>query len=139
MFKDVQGKEYKRTVTVPLFSRYVFARCDLASLWIHITSSITNRAIIGPLKTAGEFDTVPDYVIEEIREREGEDGLIKMYPDLEVGVGVRIIDGDYKDMTGIYDRRLSGEQRISILLDTPNGIKFHVPLDRSQVVPLSLH
>jgi len=114
-------------VDLSLFPRYIFMRGDIAAVWPHI---VRERAIMNVLKTADSYDLIPDSLIQQIIARIGPDNYVRM---LEPGDKVRITDGVYKNLTGIFERATNKEDRISILIDA--AIPFHAEV-RSSVVTL---
>jgi transcriptional antiterminator RfaH len=103
------------TVVRPLFPRYLFVALDCArDRWrvIHSTFGVTH------LVRAGEEPlAVPDGIIEEIKAREGHDGLVRLGlpAGLRPGSGVRLIDGIFAEAKGVIER-LADDHRVTILL-----------------------
>jgi len=104
------------TVARPLFPRYLFVALDLTrDRWraIHSTFGVTH------LVQAGEDPLpVPPGVLEEIRAREGGDGLVKLGLPAGIGPGsrVRLIDGIFQDAKGVLER-VADDRRVAVLLE----------------------
>ena len=102
-------------VTVPLFPRYIFIRVDLnAAPWraINSTYGISRLVAFGDRPAP-----VANAVIEEIRGRELEDGLVSLAQaqPFTPGEAVSIAGGAFEDRTGIFQCR-TDKDRVRILL-----------------------
>jgi transcriptional antiterminator RfaH len=100
----------------PLFPRYLFVALDLArDRWraIHSTFGVDRLVLAGE-----EPLPVPQGVVEEIRAREGGDGLVALGLPAGVGPGssVRLVDGIFADAKGVIER-IADDRRIAILLE----------------------
>jgi transcriptional antiterminator RfaH len=124
----------RRTETVvrPLFPRYLFVALDLGrDRWrvVNSTSGVCN--VIG---THDEPLAVPDGIVEEIRAREGRDGLITLGlpAGVEPGSRVRLIDGIFADTKGVVER-VTDNRRIAILLELlGRNVRVFVPAEAVQ-------
>ncbi len=101
----------------PFFPRYLFVRVDLPSVGV----SALNWApgVVRLLEFDGIAAVVPDFVIEQIRqrvpqvEREGQLGLGPFHP----GDRVRITAGPFRDLEAVFDRALSPNGRMQVLIE----------------------
>lgn len=106
----------REVVKRPLFPRYLFVGLDVArDRWraIHSTFGV-NRLVL-----AGEAPLpVPEGVIDEIRAREDDEGLIALGLPAGVGPGsrVRLVDGIFADAKGVLER-IADDRRVAILLE----------------------
>ena len=108
----------RRTETVarPLFPRYLFVALDVTrDRWraIHSTFGVSH------LVQAGEEPiSVPAGVVEEIRAREGQDGLVALglAAGISPGSRVRLIDGIFADAKGVLER-VADDRRVAVLLE----------------------
>src|SRR5262249_60853647 len=68
--------------------------------------------------SGGEPLAVPQRVVEQIRAREGDDGLVALGPPAGVGPGspVRLVDGIFADAKGVVER-IADDRRVAILLE----------------------
>ena len=107
-------------IEAPLFPRYLFVRADFEE---RAAAGASYAPGIVQLVRFGESPAVvPDRVVAELREREGENGLI----DLDNGNGVasrfqagdlvRIDEGTLCDRVGLFQTRVDAE-RVYILLN----------------------
>jgi len=105
----------EETVSRPLFPRYLFVALDLAKdRWRTVNSTFG----VSKLVSAGESPIpISDAVIDEIREREGANGFVRLGLPAGVGIGspVRLIDGIFSEYEGVIDR-IADDQRVAVLL-----------------------
>ena len=106
----------QEVVQRPLFPRYLFVALDLArDRWraIHSTFGVDRLVLAGEEPLA-----VPQGVVDEIRAREGNDGLVALGLPAGVGPGspVRLVDGIFADAKGIVER-IADDRRVAILLE----------------------
>lgn len=104
----------------PLFPRYLFLRAcpDTQSLAaVHST-----RGAIGLVRSGIEAATVQEGVISVIRRRiDPDEGVVRLEPTpLQPGDRVRIFNGPFSGLDGIFQRR-SGTERSLLLLDLLGG------------------
>jgi transcriptional antiterminator RfaH len=100
----------------PLFPRYLFVALDIArDRWraIHSTFGVSHLVLAGEEPVA-----VPHGVVDDIRAREGGDGLVKLGlpAGLAPGSRVRLIDSIFADATGVLERA-ADDRRVAILLE----------------------
>lgn len=110
---------------MPLFPCYLFAQFDIQARYFDVKYTAGVRDIV----SAG-YDplAVPILVVEEIKLR-GTNGIVKIQPrTFDTGQCVRVIDGPFRGFEAIFDRYLSGTERVAILLSTveANGIRVVV-------------
>ena len=119
-------------VAAPLFPRYMFVSVDVAlQRWRSLRSTIGVSGLICNGETPA---AVPLGIVEALRLREGEDGLIDIgrEPVFSRGDKVRVRDGAFGDCIGIFESTTDGE-RVLILLDLL-GRKVRVGLHAEDVV-----
>jgi len=116
-------------VPAPLFPRYLFISLDpRAGQWWSIRSTV---GVISLIMTGTFPATVPDEIIDEIKARQDEKGLVKLRAGcgFKRGDRVRIIDGPLNDLEGLFDG-LNDEDRVTVLLDLMGReVKVRVPLE----------
>ena len=119
-------------VAAPLFPRYLFVSVNLASQrWRSLRSTVgVSRLVCNGEKPA----PVPRGIVEALRMREGEDGLIDIGtgPAFARGDKIRVRDGAFGDCQGIFESKTDSE-RVLILLDLL-GRKVRVALHAEDVV-----
>lgn len=120
------------TVRAPFFPRYLFVWIDVTQQrWRSINSTVGVSRIVG----RGLMPTpVMPGVVEAIRQREGEDGIIRLAPaaaKFRPGDAVRVVDGAFEACQGLF-QALTDNERVSILLDLL-GRKVRVVLDAGAI------
>lgn len=104
-------------VRAPLFPRYLFVAMDVGKArWRAINSTFGVSHLVS---RGSEPLAVPEDIIQAIRNREGEDGLIAMNEipvPFKKGDPVRITEGAFKDLVGLFDG-IDEKHRIFVLLD----------------------
>jgi len=121
----------REDILAPLFPRYIFVAMDTAlQRWrtIHSTLGVARLVAFGAFPAP-----VRGSVIQEIREREAEDGLIRftLGPDPARGDAVRVTDGLLESCQGFFED-ITDSERVAVLLDIL-GRKTRVVLHRSSV------
>jgi transcriptional antiterminator RfaH len=98
-----------------LFSRYVFARFDLEGLFHKVKFTRGVHELVsfgdGPVR-------VDESIIELIRSRMDEGGLVKTGTDFKAGDVVVVRDGVLKDFTGVFESEMKDSDRVVVLLNT---------------------
>jgi transcriptional antiterminator RfaH len=98
---------------VPLFTCYLFAMFDLDHDYNHVhhTSGVQYVVRSGVWPTA-----VPQWIVHDLRARCAS-GPIEIPKRAYVpGEPVRVVGGPFRDFEGIFERNLSGPERVAILL-----------------------
>ncbi|NKB20006.1 MAG: transcriptional activator RfaH [Alphaproteobacteria bacterium] len=116
-------------VPAPLFPRYMFLHMDTErSRWLSIRSTIG----VSQLVCQGNRPTpVPDEIVESIRERESETGLIDIRREAQFkkGDAVQVMDGPLCERVGLFECE-SDEDRVIVLLDLlGREVKVKVPIE----------
>jgi transcriptional antiterminator RfaH len=115
------------TLPAPLFPRYLFVALDMA---VHRWRSIHSTIGVSRLVCNGEEPArVASGVVDCLRQREGEDGLVVLErrPLFARGDSIRVIEGVFNTCLGLFEGATDGE-RVAILLDLL-GRKVRVVLD----------
>jgi transcriptional antiterminator RfaH len=114
----------------PLFPCYVFAKFDLQRQYFDVKYMAGVRAIV----SAGNDPlAVPPAIISDIRSR-GIDDVIEIV-DKPFGTGERVVvvDGPFRGFEAIFQRYLSGAERVAILLSAVETGGLRVVLAASAV------
>jgi transcriptional antiterminator RfaH len=116
-------------VASPLFPRYLFVHMDTeASRWRSI------RSTYGVLHLVCQGDCpapLPEGVVEGIKARQNESGLVEMTLELpfKPGEKVEVLDGPLKELTGIF-QSISDDQRVIVLLEMlGRPVRVRLPMD----------
>ncbi len=112
----------------PYFPGYLFIRVDLEDMGISRFRWMPHT--LGLVTFGGEAAYIPDSLIqalqrqiEVVNEKGGE-----LFSDLKRGDKVKIIDGPFSGYEAIFDHRLSGKERVRVLLQYLNSDR-RVPLE----------
>jgi len=117
----IQERQYNqftnvpRNVTKPLFPRYIFARFDASTLLGKVRYTRGVNSIVSIDYNPAPID---DAVIAMIQGRVNENGFVRLGEELHPNDKVIITSGALKDFEGIFEQRLNGSDRITILLTT---------------------
>ena len=114
----------------PLFPCYVFAKFDLQRQYFDVKYMAGVRAIV----SAGNDPlAVPSAIVSDIRAR-GIDDVIEIV-DKPFGTGERVVvvDGPFRGFEAIFQRYLSGAERVAILLSAVETGGLRVVLAASAV------
>ncbi len=124
LFPKIKKKRMRKrriiTVTEPLFPRYVFTRIDLEEKFRTIKYT---RGVVGFVDFGLGPVAVDQAIVDDIRAKE-KNGYIEIthsdrrYRKNEL---LRVKRGLFKDMDVIFDGYLSGEERVSLLLNSINS------------------
>jgi transcriptional antiterminator RfaH len=118
------GKMFQRIKT--LFPNYLFARLDLK---LHYYNVKWTRGVSKILGTGDGPVPISEKVVQTIREKVGKDNLVKLEEEWKEGDIVQITSGPFKELTGIFQKRVSDKGRVRILLSL---IGVDIPVQISQ-------
>ncbi len=110
----------------PFFPNYLFGRLDLR---LHYYKVKWTRGVSKILGAGNEPAPVSERVIQSIRDRIVEGNLVRLENELKEGDLVQITSGPFKDLTGIFQMRMSDSGRVRVLLSL---IGVDVPIQISQ-------
>jgi transcriptional antiterminator RfaH len=129
--EDRLVRRKRQTMVGPLFPGYLFARFDAERQYRAVNFAQGVRRL---LTFGSEFATVDEAVIASIRARL-EDGYVTIRPaPLSPGQRVRISDGPFGGLEAVFERQMTGSERVVVLLRTL-AHQARVVLPRAQVVP----
>lgn len=132
----VRVRRWNRSVESvgPLFPCYLFALFDFERDYVQLryTGGLTEIVCFG-----GEPAVAPEWLIGELKER-CERGPVEL-PERRFlpGEPVTVVDGPLRELEGIFERHLSGIERVGILLRTM-GREVRATLPATMVVPLGV-
>ena len=117
----------------PFFPGYMFVKVDL-----DVTGADTLRwteGTYGLVQFAGEPTSVPDTLIDELREqlKRHAASLAVEKPDFEKGDHVHIVDGLFEGYDAIFDIQLAGNDRVQVLLAYLHQQPKKIVLDKSEI------
>ncbi len=101
---------------VPLFSGYIFVRCDHGR---QLNAVRYCPGVLKPVSFDGRLATVGDTFIEDLRRLEGTRGFIvpeDVVAPMQEGCHVRVMGGPLKGLKGVFNGYVKGGQRARVLL-----------------------
>jgi len=123
-FQCCNGKMIHRIK--PFFPNYLFARLDLKRQYYKVKWT---RGVSRILGTGNGPIPIAEKVIQSIKERAGENNIVKLEEAWKEGDVVQITSGPLKDLVGIFHRKMSDSGRVKILLSL---IGVDIPVQISQ-------
>jgi transcriptional antiterminator RfaH len=118
-------------IATPMFPRYLFVAIDrMTQRWRSIQSTVGVAHLV---RNGDEPASVPERIVEELRSREDERGLIRLdhRPRFILGDKIRVVDGVFSACSGLFEG-MADRERVAILLDLL-GRKVRVVLDGESV------
>jgi transcriptional antiterminator RfaH len=109
--------------TVPLFPQYVFLRCDLTVNYFQIryTPGVTSFVMAG-----SDPVTIPDDILQSVRARCTNGVVYLDRQSFHKGDPVQILTGPFRGFDAVFERYLSGAERVAILLNVTTGYSLRV-------------
>jgi len=98
----------------PLFPNYLFGKLDIN---VHYYKVKWTRGVNRILGNGVEPIPISEKVILTIKERMGENNLVKLEDEWKEGDLVHINSGPFKEMVGIFQKKMSDRGRVKILLN----------------------
>lgn len=137
----------KRKVEVPLFSQYIFVRCDKPTARRYLHPDRT-PGVVNVLMKAGmtrdDFATIPNSKLESLRlylremeKQEVPDILVDpVLPEYDRGVEVQITDGNFAGVRGVVQdmRGSASHMVVRIVVDSLGSVSIDVSPDRLRKV-----
>ena len=120
----------------PYFPGYLFVHVDVQATGLGLFKWMpfaTGLVCFGDAPSP-----VPDALIDGIRgtiDRLTHSGT-QMYDELAPGQPVRVRSGPFEGYTGIFNTRLSGGERVRLLLELLSGQSVNVEIDAARLEPL---
>jgi transcriptional antiterminator RfaH len=124
----LQMRSRRASAVVPLFPCYIFAQFELAERYFEVKYM---PGVNGLVSAGRDPLAIPVTVVEEIKQR-GVNGVVTIEQKPFVkGDRVRVVEGPFRDMDAVFERYLSGADRVAILLGTveAKGLRVTLPAD----------
>jgi len=130
LFKGYAYRTGKMIETIkPLFPSYLFAKFDAGS---HYNNVKWTRGVSRILGNEGGPLPISEKVVQTIQERAGKDSLIELEDHIKEGDFIQITSGPLKDLIGVFQKKMSGKDRVKILLNLI-GVDVPVQISRHQI------
>ncbi len=113
----------------PMFPSYLFAKLDIHATYYRVKWTRGVNKILG---IGGEPIPVSERVISTLRQRMGENNVIRLDDGLEEGSVVQFTSGPFKDLMGVFDKKMSDGGRVRVLLSLI-GVDASVQVSRYQI------
>ena len=126
-FQDLHGRIVQKIK--PLFPNYLFAKLDID---VHYYKVKWTRGVNKILGIGSEPIPISEKAIRTIKERMGENNLVKLDDRLEEGNLVEFTSGPFKDLLGVFDKKMSDGKRVRVLLSLI-GVDVPVQVSRWQI------
>ena len=127
VFQDSHGKIVQKIK--PLFPNYLFAKLDLDAHYYKVKWTRGVNKILG---VGSEPIAISERVIETIKVRMGENNVVTLDEGLEEGNVIQFTSGPFKDLMGIFDKKMSDGKRVRVLLNLI-GVDVPVQVSRWQI------
>lgn len=131
-FRERRINEFTRRaiyLAKPLFSRYIFAHFDTEKL---LNKICFTRGIHEVVSFGGEPAPIDDEIIRLLKLNVDEDGFILLGEGVKLGDKVEVDSGILKSLTGIFEREITGSNRVMILLE-PVNFQCHIAVERELI------
>jgi len=130
LFKGYEYRTGKMIQTIkPLFPNYLFAKLDLG---FHYNKVKWTRGVNRILGNREGPVPISEKVVRTIQDRVGRDNLIELEDQIKEGDLVQIKSGPLKDLIGVFQRKMSGKDRVKILLNLI-GVDIPVQISKYQI------
>ncbi len=130
LFGDFQYAQEKLVQKIkPLFPNYLFAKLDIGA---HYYKVKWTRGVSKILGIGSEPIPISERVILTIKDRMGENNLVRLDDGLVQGAVVQFTSGPFKDLMGVFDKKMSGGKRVRVLLNLV-GVDVPVQVSRHQI------
>lgn len=131
--KIIKHARKTRRVKRPLFSGYIFLRLNNSEEnWTTICKTI---GIIGPVRFGAHYPTVPNQVIELLKEKEVYMSHIETIgKKFSVGQNVMVSEGEWQGLTGAFQSTRGADRSIILLNILQRQVKTEI--DINSIEPL---
>jgi transcriptional antiterminator RfaH len=118
--------------TEPLFPCYLFARFSLTAVYHKLTYT---PGIRGVICNGGEPCEVSTSIIKAIKDRETNGVVVLTEPRLRPQQRVTVVAGSFRGIDAVFDRYLSNDERVVILLNSVGCTSLKAVLKASSIAP----
>jgi transcriptional antiterminator RfaH len=101
-------------VTEAMFPGYFFARFCLGEMLPQVRSAHGVSSIV---RFGDWYPVIDDNVIEQLRDKTGDDAIAELIPDFAPGDSVRLTEGPLAGLEAVITQVLPGKERVRLLLE----------------------
>lgn len=112
----------------PLFPQYIFAYFVAST---HLSKVWFTRGVNNVVHFGDSIAPVDDEAIAFIESQIGLDNIVR-FGELKCGDKVRINQGPFQSLTGIFEKNVKGTDRVMLLLEAIN-YQGHIQIDRELI------
>jgi transcriptional antiterminator RfaH len=116
-------------IVKPLFPGYLFVRFSFSRAYNRIRFT---RGVHSVICFNNAPTPVDEAIVELVRARIDSDGFVKTLEELKAGDEVRINEGRFQNLCGVFERQMPNADRVRILLHAVS-FQAHVVVDRALV------
>ena len=113
----------------PLFPNYLFAKFHLE---LHYYKVKWTRGVNRVLGNGSGPIPISERVVSTIQEKVGENNLIRLEDQWKEGDIIQVTSGPFKDLMGIFQKKMSSQGRVRILLSLV-GLDVPVQISKWQI------
>lgn len=132
LMESVRTGDGRQDRVAPMFPSYLFVKLDVdeRGKGVRYTPGVKDF-----LRTDGRPEPIPGEIVTALQGRTGPSGVYRRpEPPLEPGSRLRIEEGPLRGMDVIFERELSGPERVAVLLAEVN-LQARVVLSRHALAP----
>jgi len=113
----------------PLFPNYLFAKFHLEHHYYKVKWTRGVNRVLG--NGSGPI-SISEQVVSTIQEKVGENDLIRLEDEWKEGDTLQVTSGPFKDLMGIFQKKMSSHGRVRILLSLI-GVDVPVQISKWQI------
>lgn len=134
VMKTVRHARRVKKVARPFFPGYLFLHlAEMERNWPAISNTIGS---LSPVKFGERYPVVPDEIIEELKNREDEQGFISMIEmeKMRKGQKIKVLSGELEGLYGLFQCARGADRAIVFLDMLKRSVAATVPVDSLQAV-----
>jgi len=131
LIRERRPRKYsdKPTLLVkPLFPQYIFANFVASK---HLSRVWFARGVHNVVHFGDSIAVIDDQAIDFIAAQLGSDNIVR-FGELKYGDKVRINEGPFQSLTGVFEKNVKGTDRVILLLEAIN-YQGHIQIDRELI------
>jgi transcriptional antiterminator RfaH len=117
----------------PLFPTYIFAFFDLEAQYYTVQWT---PGVVGLVCAGAEPSEIDPGIIDEIKKRTSKDIVTLRPKELQPGEPVNLADGPLRGLVAVFERYMSGHERVALLVELVGGATLRIIAPSSRVTPI---